>query len=196
MACAICTHKDRLDIEADLRSRNIADTNITLQSIADDYDVNITDLQVHAMTHSFATDKNKNTSVDAGTATKPVSFVDAIEYREALYLREVIADNIATLRETGEIIRRAAKEHDDNDVPSLYRVPKQIVDLYKFCSESVTDAILDLAKVNNLLGNDIDDGTKALGQLALVIQSSVQDVPSFQENAAKSSTSQTEEDDE
>ena len=177
MACAICTHKRREEIEQALLSRNLADSVASTESIAEEFGVKFMDLQVHAMTHPFLKNKISEKLAEglpggSEVGTKPATFVEAIEYREAMHLREVISDNLATMQAVGAKIREAAKLHT-SDNPSLYKIPKTVVDLYTASSDIVNTAVLNLAKVNSMIGNDVDPGTQALGQLAMAIKNSV-----------------------
>jgi len=201
MACKICIHDQRTEIEQALSTRSLVvdGERESMKDIAARFDVKEQELQIHALTHKFQIPQSYQSATSTNGSpikeqSKPASFTDAIEYREAYRLREVLADNMATMQKTGEVIRKAANDHDSETNPSLYQVPKQIVELYKFCSENAMDAVEKLARINNLIGNDQDDGTKALGQLALAIQSSVQTIPVLQDTSSHSQTSQDEED--
>lgn len=197
MACKICIHDQRTEIEQALSTRSLVvdGERESMKDIAARFGVKEQELQIHALTHKFLIPQSYQPTVSpTKEQSKPASFTDAIEYREAYRLREVLADNMATMQKTGEVIRKAANDHDSETNPSLYQVPKQIVELYKFCSENAMDAVEKLARINNLIGNDQDDGTKALGQLALAIQSSVQTIPVLQDTSSHSQTSRDEED--
>ena len=177
MACPVCTHPKRADIERELMARNLADSVSDTESIAKKYGLKFIDVQVHAMTHRFLptndganADPAFNGSIDDETI-KPTTFVDAIQYREAIHLREVISEYSATAARVGAAIRVAAKSHS-SDNPSLYKVPKAVVDLYVSCGNIVSDAVLNLAKVNNMIGNDADPGTTALAGLVKAITAS------------------------
>lgn len=177
MACRICIHDQRTEIEQALSTRSLVvdGERESMKDIAARFNVKEQELQIHALTHKFQIPQSyvPSQGTPIKEQTKPASFTDAIEYREAYRLREVLADNMATMQKTGEVIRKAANDHDSETNPSLYQVPKQIVELYKFCSENAMDAVEKLARINNLIGNDQDDGTKALGQLALAIHNSI-----------------------
>ena len=158
--CTICDSPQRENIERALL-KVVDEPNdpkgITLERIAQEFEVTVEDLQRHAMFHSAlgATD----------------SLVRQIHMREADMLAEVVMDQVKMVKDIGARLRDSMND-TDGEVAFERRATKPVVDLYVGAGDSVRKGVAAIADINQLLNGPKDDGLSGLAALAKVLHGS------------------------
>ena len=158
--CAICDSKHRENIERALlkaTSEPNGTKGITLESIAEEFDVSVEDLQRHAMFHSALGESD--------------SLVRQIHMREVDLLAEVVMEQAQMVKAVGARLRDNMSG-DYEDVSFERRATKPVVDLYVGSGDSVRKGVAAIADINQLLNGPKDDGLSGLAALAQVLHGS------------------------
>lgn len=164
MACVICTHEKRADIEHELLCRSMGDLSVTLESVAKKYKVKAIDLQVHSLMHqTLPTEEDKD--------GVPTTLVAAVKFKEAEYIRQAITEYQNTLNLLGVKIREIIRSHTD-DNPTLHKLSRPTVDLYLGLGSEIRGAVDTLVKMNNLINGEDNSGMKGLVDLVTAINNS------------------------
>lgn len=159
--CAVCDHAKRVDIETALFKMTPESGTLTLEKIAEAYDVTIEDLQEHALFHtSFNCEPNGD------------SIVRQIKKREADMLAAVAMEQLATMKVVGKRIRRFVESPDDEDIRFEKTLTKPVVDLYVGCSDGVKGTIKTMAEIDRMLNGPQDNLGGGLNALAAAIRGS------------------------
>ena len=158
--CTICDNPQRENIERALL-KVVDEPNdskgITLEHIAQEFEVTVEDLQRHAMFHSAL-----------GSAD---SLVRQIHMREADMLAEVVMDQVKMVKDIGARLRDSMND-TDGEVAFERRATKPVVDLYVGAGDSVRKGVAAIADINQLLNGPKDDGLSGLAALAKVLHGS------------------------
>lgn len=163
MACIVCSHPKRYEIEQKLLCRNSEEKAIPIEAIAKEYGLKTIDLQVHALMH--------NTMVSESEDVKPMTLVASIKYKEGEYIRQVINDYQLTMSVLGGEIRAIIKNNSD-DNPTLSRLSKPVVDLYLGLGTEIRGSVDLLNKMNGAVNGDANPALEGLKSLVNAIQSS------------------------
>jgi hypothetical protein len=159
MACKICSHEKRAEIEEKLLVRSLGELPLTISDVAREFGVSEMDLQIHSMMH------NTTKGPDAAE-----SLVAAVKSKEAEYLRASIIDYQRTQMEIGAYIRAAAKP--ENGESKLYKLNKAAVDLYVGIGGEIRSAVDSLVRMNTAINGGDNGGVQALAELAKAIRGS------------------------
>lgn len=169
--CTVCDHAHRENIERALfrAAKNKEQGGLTLEQIADEFDVNVEDLQRHAMFHSSLNSED--------------SLIRQIHMREADVLAETVMDNALTMKAVGARLRDSMKDGDPDSMQFERRASKSVVDLYVGASEGVRKGVAAIADINQLLNGPKDDGLSGLTALANVLHGSTVGTPTAHGNS-------------
>ena len=154
MACSICTHFQRADIENALLSMSSDNPEVTLEAIAEDYHVTLNELKVHALMHT-------QMGISPDAAQQAPSIARQLKLKEADILSAVINEYMVTLKAVGRSIN--ALTYNEN---FEQRLNKPVVDLYLGTGGEIRSTVKTLAELNGIL-NGPETGGNA-GLLALV----------------------------
>ena len=165
MTCSICNHPKRAEIEKACLLRDFGDTEVTLRDIANEYDVDLKDLQVHVLMHMPLEESNVE------SIEKCDSIVNQIKMREAEILRNVMEDSYVTFKNIGSKINTIVSQHT-TDNPTLVQITKPLADLYLGTSQSIRDTADKLMKMNLLINGENDKGLGQIAELVTAIRGS------------------------
>lgn len=165
--CPVCIHTDRDKIEAVLYRMTPENSDKLLEQLSDAYNIDIEDLQRHAMFHAC---------MDLSPTGDATSIVRQIKLRETDLLAQCAKDYADTLALVGNRIRTKAINESDADGLDDTRfersMTKSLVELYLGCGDNVRKTIKDIADINQVLNGPKDDGLSGLGALAAAIAAS------------------------
>lgn len=165
--CKICNHPNRDDIEAVLYRVTPSNADEMLEQLSDAYDIDVKDLQQHAMFHAC---------MDLTPRGEDTSLVRQIKLRETDLLGQVAKDYADTMTLVGARIRQKARNESDADGLDDTRfersMTKSLVELYLGCGDNVRKTIKDITDINQILNGPKDDGLSGLGALAAAIAGS------------------------
>lgn len=167
--CVVCSHANRDDIEAVLYRMTPKNAEELLEQLSEAYDIDIADLQRHAMFHAC---------MDLTPQGEETSIVRQIKLRETDLLAQCAKDYADTLALVGNRIRTKARNESDkngmDDIRFERSMTKGLVELYLGCGDNVRKTIKDITDINQILNGPKDDGLSGLGALAAAIASSRQ----------------------
>lgn len=159
--CAVCRHPERMAIENALFKMIPENSTLTLEKIAEQYDVSEEDLRVHALFHtSFNFEPNGD------------SIVRQIKMREADMLGAAAMEFMSTMQVVGKRIRKYAQENDSDDIRFEKCLTKPVTDLFIGCGDGLKSTVKALADINQQLNGPKDEGTSGLAALAAAINAS------------------------
>lgn len=165
MTCSICNHPKRAEIEKACLLRNFGDCEVTLRDIAQEFAVDLKDLQVHVLMHipleESATETVKGTQSIAGK----------IKMREADILRNVMEESYVTFKNIGSKINTIVAQHS-TDSPTLVQITKPLADLYLGTSQSIRDTADKLMKMDLMVNGEKDQGLSSVAALVQAIHGS------------------------
>ena len=169
--CTVCAHALRENIERALfrAAKNKEQGGFTLEQIAEEFDVDVQDLQRHAMFHSSLNSED--------------SLIRQIHMREADLLAETVMDNALTMKAVGARLRDSMNDGDPDSMQFERRASKSVVDLYVGASEGVRKGVAAIADINQLLNGPKDDGLSGLTALANVLHGSTAGTPTAYGNS-------------
>lgn len=138
MNCKVCTDPRRSEIE--LAILNI-DGTITVETIAQDFEVPEDDIRMHALMHTPLSE----TSAQADTLAKK------IKLKEADMLSRTAHDYLITMTSIGRKIRSYS---DNEDAIASKLISKSVVDLYLGCGAEIRQTVNALSDLNSKLNGD------------------------------------------
>lgn len=158
MACNICKHPHRAEIEEYLSVVDTPGVTITLKEIAEKFGVVVTDLQVHALMHTpLAT-----ISQAAENEIIPSIAAD-MKKAEAGILRAMADEYFCTLRMTGKEIRsRMVPVIMENGTAAMRNIPKEIVDLYIGTGNNLRQTVATIVEMNQKINGESDPALESL----------------------------------
>lgn len=159
MTCPICSHPNRVLIERAILN---APTTETLEQLANQYSLNMSDLQVHACMHS-------SLGVDIQHIEKE-SIARQTERREVDMLLAAANEYMTTLQIVGNKIAEAANKEDL--VAFSRSVSKATVDLYLGAGGELRSLVKEITDINNILNGPQDGSISGLQALANAIRGS------------------------
>ena len=192
-ACPICNRDDRADIENALLSMASSGKGRKIEQIAEEYEVNIHDLKMHAMFHTPLVDEDdlelvvSEAEKPEGSTTPQVeraevnqrdSIARQLKLRESDALTEATNEYLITLRAAGRRINRilGVKENAGDDEDQMYRLSKfltkPMVDLYIGLGGEIRANAKALAEINRMVNGPQDDTAMGLNALAAAIRGS------------------------
>lgn len=160
--CAVCIHECREKIERALFKMTPEGSSLTLEKIAEEFEVPVEDLQRHMLFHTpYGADKDSD------------SIVRRTKLRELDLLGDVAQEYAETLRQVGSRIRGYIKDSEDGAAFEK-KLGKPQVDLYIGCGDNLQRTVRVIAEIDNLLNGPKDDGLQGLAALANAIHTSRQ----------------------
>lgn len=155
MACSICEHEDRRQIEEYLIASDYGVNGMSLADIAEKYGVPLVDLQVHALMH---TPLARLEDSEVGT-----SIADGLKKREASLLSMMADEYWITLKNTGKAIRTTVQNESG-------RLTKQMVDLYVGVGNNLRQTMESIVAMDQKINGENDAGTRALVDIVKAIR--------------------------
>lgn len=191
--CTICNHPDRAEIENAILSMTDG-SNISIEVIAEQYDVSLADLKMHALFHTplvGAADleelRDAETLTMTAGDTEQTEVVRAaprdsltrrMKLREADLLAAVGNEYLVTMKTMGRRINKLAQvseidiEDNDRQLKLAKLLTKPMVDLYVGLGGEIRQTVKTMAELDRLLNGPEDSATSGLVALAKAIQGS------------------------
>ena len=172
--CAICEHPNRADIENAILSIS-TDSGLTIDTIAEQYGLDITELRDHALFHTVLV-----APLEAVTSEPQpnISLARKMKLREADMLTAVNNEYMVTLKAMGRRINKLANVSsiDAEDVKKRVELAKLLtkpmVDLYVGLGGEIRQNVRAMAEVDRMLNGPQDNGSSGLQALADAIRGS------------------------
>ena len=182
--CSICNRSDRAEIENAILNIS-AESGLTVESIAEQYELNIDELRNHALFHTplvapcdvVTPTTELQLSPDA-EARVPASLARKMKLREADILATVNNEYLITLKSMGRRINRLANvssidaEDETKKVELAKLLTKPMVDLYIGLGGEIRQNVKAMAEVDRMLNGPQDSGSNGLMALADAIRGS------------------------
>lgn len=191
--CTICNHPDRAEIENAILSMTDG-SKISIEAIAEQYDVSLSDLKMHALFHTPLVDAadieelrdTESLTVTAGDTEQTVvgraaprdSLTRRMKLREADLLAAVGNEYLVTIKTMGRRINKLAQvseidiEDNDRQLKLAKLLTKPMVDLYVGLGGEIRQTVKTMAELDRLLNGPEDSATSGLVALAKAIQGS------------------------
>lgn len=158
MTCTVCNHDNRLDIEKALLCISSGVGGQTIEDVADEFNIHIRDLQVHAVMH-VPLDQTASQSNDD---VKQESIVQSINKVEAVRLHRAADDYLCTLKNLSAKINKIINTSDET---SLRLLTKSTVDLYLGSGAELRNITNAIVQMNQTLNGENNAGAAALADL-------------------------------
>ena len=189
--CTICNHPDRAEIENAILSMTDG-VKTSIEVIAEQYDVSLSDLKMHALFHTPLVDAADIEELrDAETlgdteqtevvrAAPRDSLTRRMKLREADLLAAVGNEYLVTMKTMGRRINKLAQvseidiEDNDRQLKLAKLLTKPMVDLYVGLGGEIRQTVKTMAELDRLLNGPEDSTTSGLVALAKAIQGSDQ----------------------
>ena len=188
--CTICNHPDRAEIENAILSMTDG-VKTSIEVIAEQYDVSLSDLKMHALFHTPLVDaadleELRDADMTAGDtvlteAERPAprdSLTRRMKLREADLLAAVGHEYLVTMKTMGRRINKLAQvseidiEDNDRQLKLAKLLTKPMVDLYVGLGGEIRQTVKTMAELDRLLNGPEDSATSGLMALAKAIQGS------------------------
>ena len=187
--CTICNHPDRAEIENAILSMTDG-LKTSIEVIAEQYDVSLADLEMHALFHTPLVDaadieelRDAETLGDteqavAARSTPRDSLTRRMKLREADLLAAVGNEYLVTMKTMGRRINKLAQvseidiEDNDRQLKLAKLLTKPMVDLYVGLVGEIRQTVKTMAELDRLLNGPEDSATSGLVALAKAIQGS------------------------
>lgn len=194
--CHICDRADRAEIEnaiLSLTSREFESDEMTIEKIAEQYELDVSELKMHALFHTPlvsdadiskleatpATDTASATEGESATEPKaPVSIMRKLKLREVDMLNEVGQEYLVTLKAMGRRINRLAavssldEEDHDKEIKLAKLLTKPMVDLYVGIGGEIRQTVKTMADIDRMLNGPEDTAAAGMAALAAAIRGS------------------------
>lgn len=161
MACTICDHPQRAEIERCLLVSDYGNGEMTIADIARKYKVSVTDLQVHAFMHT--------SMVQLESAEVGDSIAGAVKKREANLLSAMADEYYATLKATGKQIRTIMNDESNGGARTI---TKPLVELYIGVGNNLRQTMETIVTMNQKVNGEQDAGMQALAAVVSAIRGS------------------------
>lgn len=182
--CKICNRTDRADIENAILNIS-AESKLTVESIAEQYDVDVQELRNHALFHTplvascdIVTPTTELQLNPDAEAKVPTSLARKMKLREADIIATVSNEYLVTLKAMGRRINRLASvssidcEDADKEVKLTKLLTKPMVDLYIGLGGEIRQNVKTMAEVDRMLNGPQENGNNGLQALADAIRGS------------------------
>ena len=180
--CKICNRIDRADIENAILNIS-AESKLTVESIAEQYKVDVQELRNHALFHTpLVAPCDVVTSESATDETQlsegKTSLARKMKLREADILAATNNEYMVTLKAMGRRINRLASvssidaEDADKEVKLAKLLTKPMVDLYIGLGGEIRQNVRAMAEVDRMLNGPQDSSSNGLQALADAIRGS------------------------
>lgn len=158
MICDICRHERQAEIDNAILSVN-GDT-ITLEKIAEEYELDLNKLKVHALMHLNPISGRCDTSL-----------VEQIKVREAETLRNVYSEYYTTLKKLGLHINKCILNAEGKELPLDRLLAKSTIDLYLGAGLQVRETIESIIALDKAVNKDKDNGLDVIKDLVKAVRS-------------------------
>lgn len=165
MVCSICNHPRRAEIEQACLLKDFGGESRSLSDIANEFKVNLRDLQVHVLTHIPLAESN------AKDVEENESIASNIHKREADILRQVMEDSYVTFKNLSSKINTIVSAHTI-DSPTMGQLTKPVTDLYLGTSQSIRDTAEKLIRMDQAINGEKDQGLQQVAALVNAIRGS------------------------
>ena len=180
--CKICNRIDRADIENAILNIS-AESKLTVESIAEQYGVDVQELRNHALFHTpLVAPCDVVTSEPVTDETQlsegKISLARKMKLREADILAATNNEYMVTLKAMGRRINRLANvssidaEDADKEVKLAKLLTKPMVDLYIGLGGEIRQNVRAMAEVDRMLNGPQDSSNNGLQALADAIRGS------------------------
>lgn len=172
--CSICGHPNRADIENAILNIS-TDSGLTIDTIAEQYDLDITELRDHALFHTALVAPLEAVTSEPQSS---VSLARKMKLREADMLTAVNNEYMVTLKAMGRRINKLANvssidaEDVEKRVELAKLLTKPMVDLYVGLGGEIRQNVRAMAEVDRMLNGPQDNGSSGLQALADAIRGS------------------------
>ena len=174
--CTICNHPDRAEIENAILSMT-DEVKTSIEVIAEQYDVSLSDLKMHALFHTPLVDaadieELRDAETLGGTeqtvsvgATPRDSLTRRMKLREADLLAAVGNEYLVTMKTMGRRINKLAQvseidiEDNDRQLKLAKLLTKPMVDLYVGLGGEIRQTVKTMAELDRLLNGPEDSAT-------------------------------------
>ena len=184
--CKICNRIDRADIENAILNIS-AESKLTVESIAEQYKVDVQELRNHALFHTpLVAPCDVVTYEPAVDETQlpegKISLARKMKLREADILAATNNEYMVTLKAMGRRINRLASvssidaEDADKEVKLAKLLTKPMVDLYIGLGGEIRQNVRAMAEVDRMLNGPQDSSNNGLQALADAIRGSSGDI--------------------
>lgn len=155
MSCSICAHYKRAEIENAILNMSPENTELTLESIAKDYNVQLNELKIHALMH---------TQIVTGAPGEQTSIARQLKLKEADILASVVTEYMVTLKSIGRRINALTYQENFEQLLS-----KPVVELYLGTGGEIRSTVKTLAELNGILNGPEMTNAGGLHALAAAI---------------------------
>ena len=182
--CSICNRSDRGEIENAILNIS-AESGLTIEAIAMQYQVDLTELRNHALFHTplvapcdIVTQTTELQLNPEAESKVPTSLARKMKLREADILATVNNEYLVTLKAMGRRINRLANvssidaEDEAKKVELAKLLTKPMVDLYIGLGGEIRQNVKAMAEVDRMLNGPQDSGSNGLLALAEAIKGS------------------------
>lgn len=180
--CKICNRIDRADIENAILNIS-AESKLTVESIAEQYEVDVQELRNHALFHTPLVAPcdvvvSEPVADETQLPESKTSLARKMKLREADILATVNNEYMVTLKAMGRRINRLASvssidcEDADKEVKLSKLLTKPMVDLYIGLGGEIRQNVKAMAEVDRMLNGPQDNGNSGLQALADAIRGS------------------------
>lgn len=193
--CPICNHAERAEIERCVLSMSNTNPTMTLDAIADAFDVSPKDLRIHALMHtplaldfsdaserSLVNDFKEKAGqptdevdeVDSGATTHAMHdrLTDKLNLRESDMLMASANEMLTTMTALGKRIKRYAGSEEDQTLVNF--CSNAMVNLYIGTSTELRKTVDAIREMNIAINGAHDSASEGLKQLALALHGSEQ----------------------
>lgn len=186
-ACKVCTHPMRAEIENAILALTTSGPSdkYTIETIAEQYDVPVDDLKMHAMFHTPLVSDADITAIETHTQLEPTeaepkgtSLTRKMRLREADMLATVANEYLVSLRTMGRRINKLVQvssidEEDQAKQLQLAKLlTKPMVDLYVGMGGEIRQTVKTMAEIDRMLNGPEDGANQGLAALAAAIRQS------------------------
>lgn len=198
--CRVCQHNQRAEIENALLELTDREKGVTVEGIAEEYNISVNELKLHALYHTplvrpedietiEATQPNEADKFASGvlvedipqlTAPQPTrdSLIRRAKLREMDMLESVSREYLVTLKAMGRRINKLARvsnipeEDQELTVQAAKMLTKPMVDLYINLGSEIRQTVKTMTEVDRMLNGPEDTATSGLRALADAIRGS------------------------
>lgn len=173
MACKVCEHARRADIEKAILSV----PEVTLEAIAEEFGLTVEDVKMHTLMHTTAPDYAP--SARSAMDPEPEALEDSerptiarqLKLREADMLLEVVDEYMVTLKTVGRQIQVLSEAEG---MLFSKMLGKPVVDLYIGVGGEIRATVKTLAELNSILNGPENSAAQGLSALAAALTRSVE----------------------
>jgi hypothetical protein len=188
VSCKICEHPNRVAIENALLSISADNPSLTVNTIAEQFGVEIQDLKMHIVMcgalgiPESSIESVSSNSINANPADLTInrdSITKQLKLKEADVLMNVVVELMTTMKNVGRKINELALDvgtDEDGKVPGKYALNKflseSVVELYIGASSEIRGNIKTLADINQLVHGAENTSTAGIVALTQAIAAS------------------------